>query len=157
MGLVQSATRRPERTHAVSAPSCGRIGPSGFKRHVDRREWAPSFARRLHTRTNPLLDQPREQGPLSAALAPDHSLTSPFTGTCSPHGRSGTLSKTQHTNHLLGRRHRNLRHGTGKVNSRTRLYGTHRLCRTDHPETVTGRFDSLVCLVSLVSLAQLFY
>src|SRR6058998_360374 len=138
MGLVQSATRRPERTYALSAPPGRRIGPSGLKRHIDRprRTGAPSFDRRLHARTDKLLDQPCEQGPLSAALAPDHSLTTTFIGTRAPHGRSRTLPQTQHTSDLLGRRHRNNRHGTGKTDSWTGLHGTDRLCRTDHAETL---------------------
>ena len=71
MGLVQSPTRRPEGTYALSAPPGGRIGPSGLKRHAhqSRRTWAPSFARRLYTGTNQLLEQPNQSRTLSAALA----------------------------------------------------------------------------------------
>src|SRR6266545_2688900 len=123
MGLVLSTTRRPEGTHALSTPPDRWIGPSSLKWHVNRprRTWTPSFDRRLHARTDNLLDQPWEQGPLSAALAPDHSFTTTFIGTRAPHGRSRTFPQTQHTSDLLGRRHRNLRHGTGKANSWTGL------------------------------------
>src|SRR3989449_6519339 len=140
MGLVQSATRRPERTHALSAPPGRRIGPSGLKRHVDRprRTGAPSFDRRLHARTNKLLDQSCEQGPLSAALAPDHSLTTTFIGTRAPHGRSRTLPQTQHTSDLLGRRHRGNRLHSRTARPWAGLHGTDRLRRTHHAEAVTG-------------------
>jgi len=140
MGLVQPATRRPEGTHALSAPPDRRIGSSSLKWHVNRprRTWTPSVDRRLHARFDKLLDQSCEQGPLSAAVAPDHSVATTFTGTCSAYGRARTLPQKQHTSHLLGRRHRDNRHGTGKTNSWTGLHGTGRLCRTDHAETVTG-------------------
>src|SRR3977135_1741328 len=120
MGLVQPATRRPERTHALSAPPGGRIGPSCLKRHVDRPRWtgAPSFDRRFHTRTNKLLDQPYEQGPLSAALAPDHSVATTFTGARAAYGRARTLPQKQHTGNLLETRQRDNRHCTGKTYSR---------------------------------------
>src|SRR5437016_2276642 len=140
MGLVQLATRRPEGTHALSTPPGRRIGSSSLKWHVDRprRTRTPSFDRRLHARTDKLLDQPCEQSPLSAALAPDHSLTTTFIGTRAPHGRSRTLPQTQHTSDLLGRRHRGNRLHSRTTSPRTGLHGADWLCRTDHAETLAG-------------------
>ena len=100
------------------------------------------LTRRLHTRTNQLLDQPCKQGSLSATLAPDHSLTTPLTGNRAAHGRARTLPQTQHTNNLLGGCCRNNRHSRGETDPRAGLHGTDRLCRTDHAETVTGLSSS---------------
>src|SRR5512141_1699582 len=115
MGLVLPATRRPERTDALSTSPGGWISRSGFKRHVNRprRTGAPSFPRRLHVGTDELLDQPDEPRTLSAALAPDRYIATAFIGTRSPHGRPRALPQAQYASDLLGRRHRDNRHGTG--------------------------------------------
>ncbi len=73
-----------------------------------------------------------------------------LTGTHPSNGRSRTLPQTQHTDDLLGRRHRDNRHGTGKTDSRTGLHGTGWLCRTDPAKTVIWSIRSVCLFVCLV-------
>ena len=60
------------------------------------------------------LEQSAQQGSLSRELAADRAFERPFTRTGSTHDEQDFGTRTQHTGHVLGRRHREHGHLSGK-------------------------------------------